>query len=194
MRLLSTWNKFARNFWRNVFHTRPLHQTIEVQFEQNQNHLFWRAFQSNGINLLTMPKFWTLIRVRGVLTNVNFVEFQQVFVWYIYSDSSFGSVIIITCKRPHQGALRLAGHSWPFRRKTTLVGCIPGLIKNNACKSQVSKGRTSLVIPVIMVLVATGLLVRCHRQGDCLVPRPARRWHLQLQIMILSRNTQIAHC
>ena len=191
VRLLSTWNKFARNFWRNVFHTRPLHQTIEVQFEQNQNHLFWRAFQSNGINL---PKFWTLIRVRGVLTNVNFVEFQQVFVWYIYSDSSFGSVIIITCKRPHQGALRLAGHSWSFRRKTTLVGCIPGLIKNNACKSQVSKGRTSLVIPVIMVLVATGLLVRCHRQGDSLVPWPARRWHLQLQIMILSRNAQIAHC
>ena len=88
----------------------------------------------------------------------------------------------------------MAGHSSPFRRKTTLVGCIPGLIKNNACKSQVSKGRASLVVPVIMVLVATGLLVRCDRQGDCLVPRPARRWHLQLQIMILSRNTEIAHC
>ena len=112
----------------------------------------------------------------------------------IYSNSSFGSVIIITCRRPHPGALSLAGHSWPFRRKTTLVGCIPGLIKNNACKSQVSKGRASLVIPVIMVFVATGLLVRCDRQGDCLVPRPARRWHLQLQIMILSRNTQIEHC
>ena len=116
-------------------------------------------------------------------------------MWYIiYSNSSFGSVIIITCRRPHQGALSLAGHSWPFRRKTTLVGCIPGLIKNNACKSQVSKGRTSLVTPVIMVLVATGLLVRCHRQRDSLVARPARRWHLQLQIMILSRNTQIALC
>ena len=117
----------------------------------------------------------------------------------MYSNSSFGSVIIITCRRPHQGALSLAGHNWPFRRKTTLVGCIPGLIKNNACKSQVSKGRTSLVIPVIMVLVATGLFVRCHRQGDCLVARrlvsrPACRWHLQLQIMILSRKTQIAHC